>query len=119
MHVAELPLPVPMAPEAVGVGLGYAMTAAEYQLLREAARDALASAMTKMGLNGQTLVDEGIPAVSIVAAARRLNARLLVIGTEGRTGLRRMLLGSTAEQILRDAPCSVLVVRLHSHGGPS
>ena len=70
-------------------------------------------------MNGQTLVDEGIPAVSIVAAARRLKARFLVIGTEGRTGLRRMLLGSTAEQVLRAAPCSVLVVRLHSHGGPS
>lgn len=119
IHVAEVPLPMPVAPEAVGAGLGYAMTGAEYQLLREAARDALASAMTRMGLNGQTLVDEGIPAVSVVAAARRLNARIIVIGTEGRTGLRRMLLGSTAEQILRDAPCSVLVVRLHTHGGPS
>lgn len=117
IHVAELPPPAPVAPEAVGLGL--AMTASEYQLLREAARDALASAMTKMRLHGQTLVDEGIPAVSIVAAGRRLRARLLVVGTEGRTGLRRMLLGSTAEQILRTAPCSVLVVRLHSHGGPS
>lgn len=119
IHVVELPPPAPMAPEAVGVGLGFAMTGTEYQLLREAASDSLASAMTKLGLKGQTLVEEGIPAVSIVAAARRLKARLLVVGTEGRTGLRRMLLGSTAEQALRAAPCSVLVVRLHSHGDPS
>lgn len=117
IHVAELPLPMPASPEAAGLGLGYATTEEEYQLLREAARDALASAMTKMGLSGHTLIDEGVPAVSIVAAARRLKARLLVVGTEGRAGIRRMLLGSTAEQILKDAPCSVLVVRLNPRGG--
>jgi universal stress protein E len=119
IHVAELPLPMPVTPEAVGVGLGYAMTGAEYQLFRGAARETLASAMTRLGLNAQTLLEDGIPSVSVVSAARRLEARLLVIGTEGRTGLRRMLLGSTAEQILGDSPCSVLVVRLHSHGVPS
>lgn len=119
MHVAELPVPLPVAPEAAGLGVGYATTDSEYQHLREAASDSLDAAMTRLGVAGQVYVDEGIPAVAIVAAARRLKSRLLVIGTEGRTGLRRMLLGSTAEQILRDAPCSVLVVRLHSNGGPS
>lgn len=119
IHVTELPLPVPAAPEAAAAGLSYAPTSGEQQLLRGAARDAMASAMARMGVDAQTLVEEGIPAVSIVAAARRLKARLVVVGTEGRTGLRRMLLGSTAEQILRAAPCSVLVVRLHSHGGAS
>lgn len=114
IHVAELPVPMPVAPETIGLGIGYAITEADHQRLRAGARDALASAMTRMGVSGQALVDDGIPGVSVVAAARRLDARLLVIGTEGRTGLRRMLLGSTAEHILRDAPCSVLVVRLHS-----
>ena len=119
IHVTELPAPAPIGPEAVVAGLGYAMSSAEYQALRDAAKDALLSAVAKEGVNGDCLLEEGIPAVAIVAAARRLKARLLVVGTEGRTGLRRMLLGSTAEQALRAAPCSVLVVRLHSHGDPS
>ena len=37
---------------------------------------------------------------------------LIVMGTHGRTGLERLLLGSVAEKVLRDASCSVLVVKL-------
>jgi nucleotide-binding universal stress UspA family protein len=119
IHVADLPRPMPVAPEAAGLGIQYAFNEEEFQLLREAARDHLHLALSRAGAAGQCIVDQGLPASCVVSAARRLGARLLVIGTEGRTGLRRMLLGSTAEQILRDAPCSVLVVRLHTKGGPS
>ena len=121
VHVAEVPLPAPMDQDAVGLGLslGYEMTSGDYQRFREAAGDRLTSALKKLGLSTQTLIEDGIPAASIVAASRRLHAGILVIGTEGRSALRRMLLGSTAEQILKDSTCSVLVVRLASHGGPS
>jgi nucleotide-binding universal stress UspA family protein len=37
---------------------------------------------------------------------------LIVMGTHGRTGVERLLLGSVAEKVLRDAPCSVLVVKM-------
>jgi nucleotide-binding universal stress UspA family protein len=37
---------------------------------------------------------------------------LIVMGTHGRTGVERLVLGSVAEKVLRDAPCSVLVVKL-------
>jgi nucleotide-binding universal stress UspA family protein len=47
----------------------------------------------------------------IVAFAAEVDADLLVIGTHGRTGVRRLLLGSVAETIVRDAGCPVLVVR--------
>ncbi|MBK5254406.1 MAG: universal stress protein [Vicinamibacteria bacterium] len=117
LHVAELPtVPLP-SPDGAGLGLSYGLSASDLLSLREAARDSLVSAMTRLGLKGQCLVEQGIPSVQVVGCARRLGARLLVIGTEGRTGLRRMLLGSTAEQILRDASCPVMVVRLHSQGG--
>jgi nucleotide-binding universal stress UspA family protein len=36
----------------------------------------------------------------------------IVMGTHGRTGTERLLMGSVAEKVLRDAPCSVLVVKL-------
>lgn len=47
----------------------------------------------------------------VVADAQRWQADLIVIGTHGRRGLRRALLGSDAEQILRSAPAPVLLVR--------
>jgi len=48
---------------------------------------------------------------TITAQARRLNADLIVMGTHGHSGLKRALLGSVAERVVRHAPCSVLTVR--------
>jgi len=54
----------------------------------------------------------GVPWDQIVAAARDDRAiDLIVMGTHGRTGLGRALLGSVAEKTVRHAPCAVLVVR--------
>ena len=47
----------------------------------------------------------------IVARAEELDADLLVLATHGRTGLERLLIGSVAERVLRDAHCSVLIAR--------
>lgn len=114
VHVADFPqAPLP-SPEAAGLGVAFSLSEQDVQLLRESARDSLNAAMARLDIEGQCLVEQGIPSIHVVAAARRLEASLLVIGTEGRTGLRRMLLGSTAEQILRDAGCPVMVVRLNS-----
>ncbi len=52
----------------------------------------------------------GDPAHEIVAAAERLSAQLIVLGRHRAGGLRRTLLGSVADRVLRAAPCSVLVV---------
>lgn len=46
----------------------------------------------------------------ILATAQALKADLIVVGTHGRTGVRRAVLGSVAEEVLRHAPCPVLVV---------
>ena len=56
-------------------------------------------------------VARGSPAKTIAHEARETDADLIVVGTHGRTGLARMLLGSTAEALLRKAPCQVLVVK--------
>jgi nucleotide-binding universal stress UspA family protein len=53
----------------------------------------------------------GDPASEIVRFAERQAVDLIVMGTHGRTGIRRILLGSVAERVVRSAPCSVLVVR--------
>jgi nucleotide-binding universal stress UspA family protein len=55
---------------------------------------------------------EGDPAAEIVRYARDAGMDLVVMGTHGRTGVERLLMGSVAERTLRDAPCSVLIVKL-------
>jgi nucleotide-binding universal stress UspA family protein len=55
---------------------------------------------------------EGDPATEIVRFATDAGMELIVMGTHGRTGLERLLMGSVAEKVMRDAPCSVLVVKL-------
>jgi nucleotide-binding universal stress UspA family protein len=54
---------------------------------------------------------EGKPADQILAAAREWAADVIVIGTHGRSGVSRLVLGSTAESVVRHAACPVLVVR--------
>ncbi|MEO6739521.1 MAG: universal stress protein [Chthoniobacteraceae bacterium] len=61
--------------------------------------------------NVTTLIREGIPYDSIVAAARKLKSDIIIISTHGLTGLMRILMGSTAERVVRHAPCPVLTVR--------
>jgi nucleotide-binding universal stress UspA family protein len=54
---------------------------------------------------------EGNPVDEILKAAREIRADLIVMGTRGRSGLRRVLMGSVAEGVMRQAPCPVLTVR--------
>ena len=51
------------------------------------------------------------PSIEICRVARDTNASLIVVGSHGRTGILRRLLGSVAEATVRHAPCSVFVVR--------
>ena len=55
---------------------------------------------------------EGDPAAEIVRYGRDAGIDLIVMGTHGRTGVERLVLGSVAEKVLRDASCSVLVAKL-------
>jgi nucleotide-binding universal stress UspA family protein len=55
---------------------------------------------------------EGDVGQEIVRMAHEIASDLIIMGTHGRTGLRRLLMGSVAEQVLRRAPCPVLTVRL-------
>jgi len=53
----------------------------------------------------------GDPRDSVLKAAAEVNADLIVMGTHGRQGISRAILGSVTESILRRAPCAVLAVR--------
>lgn len=56
-------------------------------------------------------VGDGKPPQAIVALAEKLGAHLIVMGTHGRTGVRRAVLGSVAEHVVRHAPCTVVTVK--------
>ena len=63
-----------------------------------------------LGLSAQSRIATGIPSEEVLAVARAEEADLVVVGTRGKTGLEHVLLGSTAERIIRMAPCPVLTV---------
>lgn len=67
--------------------------------------------LTDCGYRVTTSIGEGEPRSTIVAYARHIKADMIVVGSHGRRGLRRLLLGSVSEYVLSHAPCTVEIVR--------
>jgi nucleotide-binding universal stress UspA family protein len=65
----------------------------------------------KEGVSSSSLIEEGRPFERIVHLARDLNADLIVMGTYGRRGAERILIGSVAERVIEYATCPVLVIK--------
>jgi nucleotide-binding universal stress UspA family protein len=86
--------------------------------LIKAAEERLASqrqAHAQEGVAIRTVTRLGRPYVEITEAAGTLEADLIIQATHGHTGLKHVLLGSTAERVVRHAPCPVLTVRDPEH----
>jgi nucleotide-binding universal stress UspA family protein len=66
------------------------------------------------GIESSSEISPEPPSLAIVAAAERLKADLIVMGTRGLTGIKHVMLGSVAERTLRHAPCPVLTVKAHA-----
>ena len=87
------------------------------ELLQDSGRRVLDRARLqakKAGVPAKTVLLESAErsaATGIVSQARKRRADLIVLGTHGRRGLRRLVLGSDAEQVVRTAPAPVLLVR--------
>jgi nucleotide-binding universal stress UspA family protein len=84
--------------------------------LREGGKRVLAQAQrlaAKQGVKAQTILREGLgpAAYPIVREAKKLRADVIVMGTHGRRGVRRLVMGSDAEQAVRTASVPVLLVR--------
>lgn len=81
---------------------------------RQVARDAVYAAVSDLGRTGidvRGIVAEGRPDRAIVESAERDGADLIIMGSHGRTGMERMLMGSVSEKVLNQAECAVLVVK--------
>jgi len=65
----------------------------------------------KEGLKSKTMTPRGTPYNVIVETAEKKNADVIVVGSHGRTGLERLLMGSVTERVIGQANCAVLVVK--------
>ena len=96
-------------------GTGVTLPPVEVQKAqRDALTDLIEQAIARFGATGEAKLLDGGTVPSVVRVVEEQRAELLVVGTHGRTGLSRMALGSTAEQLVRLAGCPVLAVRAHS-----
>ena len=98
-----------------GTGMaGSVMTTEEFQAERNAAEvaadEVVAATQQALGLAGSgSHVLRGAPGEAICDLAASLEARALVVGTRGRGGLKRAVLGSVSDHLVRHAPCPVVV----------
>jgi universal stress protein A len=107
LHVIHM---MPMGIADGGVALPYSY----FQDLEAEVRQSMETYRQRIqeaGLEGTVLVVHGVPFQSIVDIARDQHVDLIVIGTQGCTGLAHLFLGSVAEKVVRLAPCPVLVTR--------
>jgi nucleotide-binding universal stress UspA family protein len=103
VHVVELPR---LTPGIEYIGIDASESSLLEKRLKEIARRALPP-----GVNSDIVVQLGSGYDTIVSVAKARGVDLIVITTHGYTGLKHVLMGSTAEQVVRHAPCPVLVVR--------
>lgn len=79
--------------------------------LHERAEHYLAHAKRRAGdMASEAIVREGVAPAEIIAAAKEWKADLIIVGSHNRGRLSRLILGSTAEAVVRGAPCPVLVM---------
>jgi nucleotide-binding universal stress UspA family protein len=102
---AEEPLGAPVAPDLVEEAIEADSEDAEAYLQRTAAK------LKEQNLTVTWEVTQGDAASAIVNAARQNGCDLIVMATHGHSGLRRLVLGSVADQVLRDAHVPLLLVR--------
>lgn len=116
LHVAGMHIDVPL-PIHTELGLAFDCSG-DYQKHHTALKERLHQRFQRhSGSNVQleTLLVYGPAAEEILHVARNESCDLIVMGTHGRSGLGRLLVGSVAEEVMRKAQCPVLTVRAPAH----
>ncbi len=113
LHVIHVLEPV-LLPQFAGLPEAPAFSDKELASAEEKLR-VWADSVTAMGVNANMVLRNGLPAHEIVEAAKDLDVDLIIIATHGHTGWKHFCIGSTAERVVRAAPCPVLVVREKEH----
>ena len=93
------------------------MTQLERERVREGEQVAAAT-VDALGVDDvETLVVRGDPGQALCDLAAELPASVVIVGSRGRSGITRALLGSVSDHVIRHAPCPVLVMRADERGG--
>lgn len=111
--VTAIPAPDPMLVTGTGFA-GGTMTQEEYDAADQAHLDEATAigreASQELGLDdARVMVVRGDAGPAVCALATELSARAIVVGTRGRGGVKRAVLGSVSDHIVRNAPCPVVV----------
>jgi len=109
--VHALEPPIPWVEDAYVSRTAYDKVAASVRTSAAKRLDALVRRARLAGVRVTRRLMDGNPRDAIARAATRTHADLVVVGTHGRTGVRKLLLGSVAERVVATAPCPVLTVR--------
>ena len=99
--------------EATAPGAIAQVIAAQESFHRGLAEQA-AGELQKAGLKVEARMVSADPRTALEEAARQEKADLLIVGSHGRSGISKLLLGSVASHVISHAPCNVLVVKRHS-----
>lgn len=67
--------------------------------------------ITAKGIKAEVLIKEGHPAEKIIDTAKEIGADMIVVGSHGKHGAKRFLLGSVSSKVVEHAPCHVLVIK--------
>ena len=113
-----------LAPEGSGFGAYEPASAVKAAGMVERIRELMGElversqkSLTDAGLQAEGRVVEGDPREALLEVARKEGVDLIVVGSHGRTGLEKLLMGSVASHIVAHAACSVLVVRRKTTAG--
>jgi nucleotide-binding universal stress UspA family protein len=110
--VAVARTPVILSTEMYAPGLSYDDQVMKAEVdFRRTLVDAAEKTFAGSGIPVSSEVVTGDPRLELVEVARREKADLLVVGSHGRSGLARLLLGSVAAHVVTHSPCSVIVVK--------
>jgi universal stress protein A len=112
LHVHEPPAIPPIAAAHPGGAPSTVVEAYDAGDVLHHSQRALRELLEAQGLQGRAvpMVRSGDPALTIAEAALEEKRDLVIVGTHGRSGLSRVVLGSVAEKVIRHSPCPVLVV---------
>ena len=112
LHVIE---PILIYPDGQAWGYGGPEFTAEQRKVVEELVARAAQRLHDAGFQVTTAIEEGDPKVVIIDSAAEWAADLIILGSHGRKGLDRFLIGSVSEAVARHARCSVQIVRVPRH----
>ncbi|NTU97491.1 MAG: universal stress protein [Chlorobiaceae bacterium] len=106
LHIVE---PVPMPP--VDTSLNYVEIEEVLEKAAEKDLNALKNSLLSEGVKVDGTMETGKAADIILEKASKLNANFIIMGSHGRKGLNRLIMGSVADAVIRRSDCPVLIVK--------